>query len=274
MLPCPMFSSQSSQSPSPSPSSSLLRVLEASAFTSFPLPFHFELSTINFLSLSPFPATLTGHTELNENKTTLSLAVATLTNPVTHNPFACHSCKKHRGVGIPSECHPERSEGSAFSRPLSLPPRQSHPTKGNPSIVSALSLPLVTTHQSPITKSFTFRTYEKTACKSCRIRTSKTQDLKPFRMNTSEKTRRGSAPAPSVLFVALPAAPFPRHSSRDKRLHHGRTILPSNFQLSTLQVQSRVHWAGYSSFNFQLSSFIFRLSTLQVQSPHVIPGDR
>jgi hypothetical protein len=118
MLPCPMFSSQSSQPSSPSPGSSS-REFSASPFNSCSLlPFDFStfepynLQTIPFVS--PFSATLTGHPELHENKTTLSLAVVTLTNPVTHNPFACHSCKKHPGVRIPSGCHPERSEGSAF----------------------------------------------------------------------------------------------------------------------------------------------------------------
>jgi hypothetical protein len=177
MLPCPMFSSQSSQPSSPSPGSSS-REFSASPFNSCSLlPFDFStfepynLQTIPFVS--PFSATLTGHPELHENKTTLSLAVVTLTNPVTHNPFACHSCKKHPGVRIPSKCHTQRSEGSAFSRSLSLLPRQSPPTKGNLSIRSALSLLLVTNHQSPITKSFTIRTYEKPACNSRRIRTYK-----------------------------------------------------------------------------------------------------
>jgi hypothetical protein len=153
MLPCPMFSSHSSQSHSSSRGSSSCE-LSASPFNSCALlPFDistFEpcnLQTILFVIL--FPAALTGHPELNENKTTLSLAFVTLTSLVTYNPFACHSCKKHRGVGIPGECLSDRSEGSAFSHSLSPLPRQSHPTKGNPSIVSALSLPPVMSHQSP-----------------------------------------------------------------------------------------------------------------------------
>src|SRR5579859_4503665 len=56
-----------------------------------------------------------------------------------------------------------------------------------------LPLPLVTSHQSQITKSFRIRTYEKSTRNPFRIRTSKTQDLKPFRMNTSKKTPGGRA---------------------------------------------------------------------------------
>ena len=44
---------------------------------------------------------------------------------------------------------------------------------------------------SPGAKSRGIHTYEKHACNSFRIRTSKTQDLKPFRMNTYEKRGRG-----------------------------------------------------------------------------------
>src|SRR5580765_3423371 len=42
---------------------------------------------------------------------------------------------------------------------------------------------------------FIIRTYIKSACNSFRIRTSKTQALKPFRMNTYEKTPRGVPPS-------------------------------------------------------------------------------
>src|ERR1700680_4990688 len=49
--------------------------------------------------VSPFPATLTDHSQLIENALTLSPAFATLTGIVNHKPFVYHSCKKHRGVG-------------------------------------------------------------------------------------------------------------------------------------------------------------------------------
>jgi hypothetical protein len=45
-------------------------------------------------SVSPFPAALTGPVQLDKSKTTLSLAFATLTRHVSHNPFVCHSYKK------------------------------------------------------------------------------------------------------------------------------------------------------------------------------------
>lgn len=50
---------------------------------------------------------------------------------------------------------------------------------------------------------FTIRTSEKHAPNPFRIRTSKTQDLKPFGMNTYEKTRGGGTPLPR--YFAHPA---------------------------------------------------------------------
>src|SRR5579859_5846186 len=162
--------------------------------------------------LTPFPATLSGESQLIENPDALSRVVATLTCHLHHNPFVCHSYKKHPGARIPSECHPERGEGSSFSRSFSPLPRQSHPSKGNPAIVAALSLPLVTSHQSRITNSFIIRTSIKPAHKLFRMNTSKTQHLKPFRMNTYKKTGRGdSPPAPiphNSLFTTHYPVPF------------------------------------------------------------------
>ena len=224
MLPCPMFSSQSSPSPSPSPDSSLLCALDASPISSFPLPFNFELSTINFLSLSPFPAILTGHPELNENKTTLSLAFVTLTSTVTHNPFACHSYKKHPGwqsviinffVAQTSVCAFSRrsaSERSQAKHPHELENLAVMPVTSHKSPVTAwvLSLPPVTSHQSPITKSFIIRTSAKPSRNPFGIRTSKSQDLKPFRMNTYEKTGGGGStsfkPKSSIASFGFPLA--------------------------------------------------------------------
>jgi len=87
---------------------STLHALSVSAFNSSDVcPFSFKLSSacpersrrVNFPPLTPFPATLTSHLQLAENKTTLSLAVATLTSRVKHKSFACHSYKKHPGRG-------------------------------------------------------------------------------------------------------------------------------------------------------------------------------
>ncbi len=116
-------------------------------------------------SLSPFPATLTDDLQLTGNPAALSPATATLTSQVTRNSCVCHSYKKHLGSHLSSQ----RSFRSGFSRPNFLPIR----------------------HSPLATKSFTIRTYEKCARNSLRIRTYKTQHLKPFRMNTYEKTGGG-----------------------------------------------------------------------------------
>jgi len=64
-------------------------------------PFNSKLSTFNAFSLSPFPATLTSRLQIAENKTTLSPAVATLTDCVMHKSFVCHSYVKHGGWAYP-----------------------------------------------------------------------------------------------------------------------------------------------------------------------------
>ena len=77
-----------------------LHALSVSAFSSSDVClFNSKLPSPNFPPLTPFPATLTSHLQLAENKTTLSPAVTTLTSRVKPNPFACHSYKKHPGWG-------------------------------------------------------------------------------------------------------------------------------------------------------------------------------
>jgi hypothetical protein len=51
------------------------------------------------ISVSLLFASLTQSTQLDQNKTTLSPAVSTLTRHVKLNPFVCHSYRKHPGVG-------------------------------------------------------------------------------------------------------------------------------------------------------------------------------
>jgi len=133
----------------------------------------FALSTLQtrqpFIELQEYPLatslfpSLTASVQIPENTTTLSSVFATLTRPVKHKFFVCHSYKKHRGWGHTS-C------------PLSL-----------------IALPTIP---------FGMRTYAKCACKRLRIRTSKTQDLKPFRIRTYEPPQGG---APFPFIAALPA---------------------------------------------------------------------
>ena len=124
-------------------------------------------SSLATAPLTPFPATLRRKSQLTENPAALSRVVATLTRQVHHNPFVCHSYKKHRGSHLSSQ----RSFRSGYSRPNFLPTR----------------------HSPLATKSFIIRTSEKSAHNPFGIRTYKTQDLKPFRMNTYKKTGGGYA---------------------------------------------------------------------------------
>ncbi len=68
---------------------------------SLPPPSLFVPRPSNYVPASPLFATLTSHSQLLENTTTLSPAVATLTSRVKHKSFACHSCRKHPGWGSP-----------------------------------------------------------------------------------------------------------------------------------------------------------------------------
>ena len=183
----------------------LLPVLRVSklSFSFFP-SIGCELSAVSFLSLTPFPATLTSPLQIAENPTTLSSAFATLTNRVKHKSFVCHSYKKHPGWGAAmfnffvaqtSVCallRQSTSERSEAKDPYELKDH-SVPVTSHKSAVtaSALSLPPATSHQSQITKSRRIHTSEKRTHNPFRIRTSKTQDLKPFRIRTYEKTGVG-----------------------------------------------------------------------------------
>jgi len=151
----------------PVPSSSDLRVLSVSAFSSLASFFNFQLSAVNLLSLTPFPATLTSPSQIAENTTTLSPAFATLTSRVKHKPFVCHSYRKHPGGGTPSII--------IFGRV------SSH--------FSCYSVP------NPLR----IRTYKKRARNSRRIRTYKTQHLKSFRIRTYKKIGGGVGALPSLL---------------------------------------------------------------------------
>ena len=121
-------------------------------------------SSLATAPLTPFPAALSGRSQLIENPATLSLFPATLTCHLHHNPFVCRSYKKHLG--------------------------------GGRTLQPAISFRNLTTRHSPLaTNSFIIRTSIKPARNPLRMNTSKTQHLKPFRMNTSKKTG-GGGPLP------------------------------------------------------------------------------
>src|SRR5579859_4566452 len=174
----------------PSPSSSgNFRTFQHSNLSTFRQAIHSSLATA---PLPPFPATLRRKSQLIENTAALSPVLATLTRHVPHNPFVCHSCKKHGGwrramvnffVAQTSVCVPLGSLTSAssetkhpqVSKYLAVLPVTSHQS---PATSWVRPLPPVTSHQSRITNSLI-------------IRTSKTQDLKSFRIRTYKKRGTG-----------------------------------------------------------------------------------
>jgi len=174
----------------PSPSSSgNFQTSQHSNLSMFRQGIHSSLATA---PLTPFPATLTDRSQLTENPATLSPVSAALTSRVKLNPFVCHSYKNRGGwrraivnffVSQSSACAPlghftpassETKHPQEFKN-LAVLPVTLHQS---PATSRVHPLPPVTSHQSRITNSFI-------------IRTSKTQHLKSFRMNTSEKTGEG-----------------------------------------------------------------------------------
>jgi len=109
--------------------------------------------------------------------------------------------------------HPQLPSASAQYLPAPATCARHLPRSAQHSSTRGLAslLPPVTTHASPITNSFRIRTYAKPARNLFRIRTSKTQHLKPFRMNTYEKTPRGGPPGsspPATIRQASPPSTF------------------------------------------------------------------
>ena len=106
-----------------------------------PVSFTSSTSSASFASpsVTPFLATLASHRQLAENKTTLSRAVATLTDRVKHKSFVCHSSTKNTpGWGVPTifACRfnvTRTSSLCASTETNSAPPaayQQSIPTQG------------------------------------------------------------------------------------------------------------------------------------------------
>src|SRR5690242_14947469 len=90
IFPRPTFSASSAQLPSTS------GLCLFSCSSAPPRSVSCQLSAVSSPA-SPFPATLSGKSQLIENPAALSPVPATLTRHVSHNPFVCHSYKKHRG---------------------------------------------------------------------------------------------------------------------------------------------------------------------------------
>ncbi len=114
-----------------------------------------------------------------------------------------------------SRPHPQLPSASIQypSLPASCARHLPRSARHSPTCDLASLLPPVTRHASPITKSFRIRTSEKHASNPFGIRTYKTQDLKPFRMNTSKKTGEGTPFKPRLSLKSFGATG--RSSSRD-----------------------------------------------------------
>ena len=166
--------------------------------------------------LTPFAATLASSMQITDKSATLTPAFATLTSPVKHKSCVCHSCKKHPGCRVPivncfvaltSVCVPlghltpatfETEQPQDFKNHAVLPA----PDRKSPVSALVLSLPPLASHQSRVTKSFTtlrlravsarrIRTFAKCTRNFFTMNTSKTEDLKLFRMNTYKKSGGG-----------------------------------------------------------------------------------
>jgi len=171
------------------------------------------------------------------------------------------------------QCHPERSEGSAFDfspvcvsanvdavdaasslSPLSATHTKKHPGGGtsqappknfnrNPSVFNCFS-----------PKSFTMRTYAKHTCNPFRMRTSKTQHLKSFRIRTYEKM--GGGVARTSVWCTQPVYPSCANSQahRPSRVPPRRPLSPliaslplyvitSSHRCLTVSTPARAHYS-------------------------------
>ena len=101
---------------------------------------------------------------------------------------------------------------TSFADPYPLTSIESHLYKKYPRGVTHSSQPKSSKYPAPVSISFRIRTYKKHILNSSRMNSSKTQGLKPFRMNTYKKTGVG---VPLVRNAPHPAALAHRtHSSR------------------------------------------------------------
>jgi hypothetical protein len=145
------------------------------------------------MNRSPFPRPSQSnrcHPERSEGSAFLFSPIRVLTVFLA-SPLFSYSCALF--------CHNENDNLFVFRRFRTL--SQKHPGWGRLLQTKIFSFGNLTTNYSPLsTISFTIRTYEKRARNSRRIRTSKTQHLKPFRMNTCKKTGEG-APSRDPLFI-------------------------------------------------------------------------
>jgi hypothetical protein len=184
----------------------------------------YALSLNAFNSCSPLPFNIPTFEPSNLQTTNLDAAssisplFATLTEntggwvSAIVNFFAAQTEFIPAKPGVCAFLRQSTSERSEAKGPQELKNLVVDPVTSNKSPVtaSALFLPPVTSHQSQVTKSFTIRTSAKRPCNPCRIRTSKTQDLKPFRMNTYRKTGEGD-PLPTASGHYLKPLPHLAH---------------------------------------------------------------
>ena len=134
---------------------------------------------------------------------------------------------------------------------------------------------LTTRHSQLSTISFTIRTSAKLACNPFRIRTSKTQHLKLFRMNTYKKTGWGEVMV-TQGGTANPGGPLPNLNVLTPRVAACRsnvTVHPHSTRLRERRLPRSGRGVTALSFSAQRpSTFDFQLSTgsipLDPRSPH------
>jgi hypothetical protein len=123
---------------------------------------------------------------------------------------------------LPLGCHPERSEGSAFRlSPIRALSRNAFnscsPWPFNIPTFKPSNLQPTPFSCHPVPNPFKIRISAKRACNPCRMRSFKTQDLKPFRMCSYEKTGRGGGgifQAKGLPVTAAVVGLFTGHGSR------------------------------------------------------------
>jgi hypothetical protein len=137
-------------------------------------------------------------------------ASPTNSSPLPHPPHSNHC---HPACPVYPEERRDRSRRERSDRPkvpaLSESFRPCRKVSASPALAaSSVHFPPVTSHQSRVPNPFTIRTSAKRACNPSRMRSSKTQHLKSFRIRIYEKKGGGAHPSSLFSGTANPGCPL------------------------------------------------------------------
>jgi len=175
---------------------------------------------LHAVSVTAFPATFTGSSQLHDNTTTLSPAFATLTDHVIHKSFACHSYRNHPGWGLAVE---QASARFPSLQRFTLDPGSSRFTVAPYLIPPILNAPAPTSPASPLKSTFT-------KCSPAVDSKPLTEALKPVDATLTKILGGGYVgchdfrPCARDRSSGISPNPSPRNTAADSTTGHGSRI--------------------------------------------------